>query len=286
MAERTASSGASAVAWAMVPIWAALVAVAFGERPARREWAGLALGFVGVAALAAGSELRGDLRALALLAIGPAAWALGSVLARRSPSPPGLASAASPMLGGGLLTLAVGLATGERWPASLTPRAAFALAYLVIGGSVLGYAAYAYLLRRARPAVAMSYAYVNPAIAVVLGAAIGGEHLGPGVCLALALVAAGVVLMTTARRPAPEPRFSEATYAPPRPSSGAPSTPVTSSGKRFGARSFPTHASSVSPSARSSRSRHTRYWKRTEMRLCSAQLVSMVSTSSKRAGRL
>lgn len=193
-AERTASSGAAAIACATMPLWAAGLSLAFGERPSRRDWCGLAVGFAGVVLLCAGSELRGDGLATAFLVLAPVSWALGSVLARRFQAEPGLATSAAQMIAGAVACLALALASGERVPAHVPPRALLALAYLVVFGSLVGYTAYAYLLRKARPTVAMSYAYVNPALAVLLGAAAYGETPTAGTLAATGLVVAGVAV--------------------------------------------------------------------------------------------
>jgi len=79
----------------------------------------------------------------------------------------------------------------------------------VIAGSIVGFTAYAWLLRHARPAAAMSYAYVNPLVAVVLGAALGGEHLSWTSAVAATLIAGGVVLAVTLREPVPAPACAE-----------------------------------------------------------------------------
>ncbi|RYE91472.1 MAG: drug/metabolite exporter YedA, partial [Myxococcales bacterium] len=81
------------------------------------------------------------------------------------------------------------------FPASAPASAWAAFAYLVVFGSLVGFSAYSYLLRTARPAVAMSYAYVNPAAAVLLGAALAGETLGPLTLGSMLLVVAGVAVL-------------------------------------------------------------------------------------------
>jgi drug/metabolite transporter (DMT)-like permease len=101
------------------------------------------------------------------------------------------------MVTGGIAMLALSLLLGESWASAMPWRAAGAWLYLVVFGSLVGFTAYAWLLRNARPAVAMSYAYVNPIVAVLLGAVIGGEHLGWSSAFAAALIASGVMLAVT-----------------------------------------------------------------------------------------
>lgn len=194
LAERTASSGAAAVACATTPLWASVFGRWFGQTTTRREWAGVGLGLLGVLALSA-SEARGTPLAMGLLALAPVGWALGSLLSRRLPLAPGLMSAATQMITGGLCMVGLGLLRGEALPADAPARAWVAFGYLVVFGSLVAFSAYNYLLRTARPTVAMSYAYVNPALAVALGAVFGGETVGPAALLATALIVAGVAAL-------------------------------------------------------------------------------------------
>ena len=104
------------------------------------------------------------------------------------------------MLTGGLVLLAVSLARGSRLPLHASTGAWLALAYLVVFGSLLGFTAYMWLLRNARPAVATSYAFVNPVLAVLIGAALYGEPLGWTTLVANGLIVAAVVLVLRPRR--------------------------------------------------------------------------------------
>ncbi len=199
LAERDVASGLAATVCAAMPVFvAALVALA-GERPTAREWAGLLLGFAGVAVMSVG-DLRATPLAGGLLVLAPIGWAIGSVLSRRLPLPRGLLSAATQMITGGAVLGLAGVVTGERWPAVVPGRAIGALVYLVFAGSIVGFSAYSHLLRHARPATATSYAYVNPVLAVLLGAALAGEHPGPSTLLGGALVIGGVALVLGRRR--------------------------------------------------------------------------------------
>jgi drug/metabolite transporter (DMT)-like permease len=199
LAERRVSSGLAAVACAAMPLFACTIAHLFGERPTRREWAGVVLGFGGVVLLTLG-ELRAAQADGALLLLAPAGWALGTVLARRLPLPKGGMSAATLMIAGGLLVAAVGIGLGERLPAEVPLKGALAIAYLAVLGSLVGFSAYTYLLQTTRTALATSYAYVNPVLAVLLGAAVGGEKPGAGLIVPGAIVVAGVAVMATGRR--------------------------------------------------------------------------------------
>lgn len=193
IASRHIGSGVVAIVCGTMPLWGAVMGPLFGARASKREWAGLLLGFVGVAMLALGDELRADGRATLLLLVAPVGWALGSLLVRRWDVGEGVMGAATQTIMGGVAMLVLGLALGERATESVPTSALVALAYLVVFGSIAGFAAYHHLLVHARPAVAMSHAYVNPVLAVVLGALAGGEEVGPHTVAGLALVVGAVM---------------------------------------------------------------------------------------------
>lgn len=194
-AERHISSGIAAVVCGTMPLWAAGLGPFFGERPSRREVIGLVVGFLGVAVLSFGDGLTANPVSAVLLMLAPVSWALGSLLARRLPMPKGPMSAAAQMLTGGVAMAVLSQLVGEQVPAVIPGRAIWAWVYLGIFGSLIAYTAYTYLLRVTRPALATSYSYANPMIAVLVGAAIGGEHLGPEMFVALLLIVCATVLV-------------------------------------------------------------------------------------------
>ena len=196
LAEREVASSLAAVVCAAMPLFAAGLSVAIGERPTMRQWIGLFLGFVGVAVMSLGA-LRATPGAALLLLCAPIGWATGSLAAKRLPLPKGLMAAATQMIGGGLVTLFVGMLRGETLPSHAPTKALVALAYLVVFGSLVAFSAYTYLLRSTTAPVAMSYAYVNPVIAVVMGVAIGAERMSSGALLGGALVVAGVAVLVS-----------------------------------------------------------------------------------------
>jgi drug/metabolite transporter (DMT)-like permease len=98
--------------------------------------------------------------------------------------------------------LAVALLSGERITAVPSLRASVALGYLIVAGSIVGYSAYQFLLSRVRPTLAASYAYVNPVVAVGLGAALAGESVAPRAVGALALILSGVAMLALRRQTA------------------------------------------------------------------------------------
>lgn len=199
-AQQTVSSSLAAVAVAMMPLFAALFAGLYGKWPQRWDYIGLAVGFAGVVLLNLGGEMRGSpAGALALLAA-PVCWSFGSVWSRQQDMPGPWMSTAAQMLVGGVALTVIALALGESVPAAPTMRATVALVYLALAGSIAAFTAYIYLLNTVRPALATSYAYVNPPIAVLLGVLFAGEHFGALEATAMAVILTGVVLILTAKK--------------------------------------------------------------------------------------
>jgi len=198
-AENYVSSGLAAIAVASMPLWAALFGALRGNRPSRDEWVGLAIGFVGILWLNYGSALSATPQGMIALVVAPIAWAWGSVWSRDQKLPTPFMSAAGQMLCGSAWMLATGLATGERMHALPSLQAVSAVVYLVIFGSIIGFTAYIWLLHHVRPALATSYAYVNPPIAVLLGAALLHEQFGMHEIGAMAVILVGVVIITRAK---------------------------------------------------------------------------------------
>lgn len=199
VAEKTVSSGLAAIAIASMPLWMGLFGAMAGRHPSRGEWLGIAIGFVGVLWLNAGSSLSAKPVGLVLLLIAPIAWAFGSVWSRGRDLPSPFMAAAGQMIAGGVLLVVLGLATGERLPVAPTAQGTAWLVYLAIFGSIVGFGAYLWLLDHVRPALASSYAYVNPPIAVLLGAWLGGERFGLHDLGALALILCGVIAIARAK---------------------------------------------------------------------------------------
>ena len=199
LAERTVSSGLAATAVASVPLWMALFGAMRGQNASRGEWLGIAIGFLGVVWLNAGSSLTASPQGLILLLIAPIGWAFGSVWARGLDLPNPFMTAAGQMLCGGVMLVALGLVTGERPTAWPSMDGLLAVAYLCVFGSIVAFTAYVWLLHNVRPALAASYAYVNPVIAVMLGALIGHERFGLHDIAAMVVILVGVLVLTLAR---------------------------------------------------------------------------------------
>ena len=145
-----------------------------------------------------GSMAGAPLGALALV-VAACAWAFGSVWSKRRNMPPAAMNTAAQMLTGGAVLLAFALLVGERVPASPPLSASLAIVYLAIAGSLVGFSAYLYLLNTVRPALATSYAYVNPPVAVLVGAVFGGEAVHAFDVVAMVVILAGVALIALAR---------------------------------------------------------------------------------------
>jgi len=199
VAEQHVSSGVAAIAIASMPLWAGVFGWLRGHHPSRGEWLGLCVGFVGVLWLNAGSELRASTQGMLALIAAPIAWAYGSVWSRGRDLPAPFINAGAQMLCGGVLMLLLAVALGERlssWPA-LQPT--LAVGYLTVFGSIVAFTAYLWLLEHVRPALATSYAYVNPPVAVLLGALFLDETLDPHALGAMVVILLGVVIITLAR---------------------------------------------------------------------------------------
>lgn len=197
-AEERVSSGIAAVAVSSMPLFAATFGGLYGQWPTRREGIGLLVGFVGVIVLNLGSGLSGEVIGAIALLTAAACWAFGSVWSRRQDMPTGPMNTAAQMLCASVALLGVGLASGETLPSEPTMRATLALAYLAVFGSIVAFSAYLYVLKHARPAVATSYAYVNPPVAVLFGVLLAGETVGPFDLAGMAIILGGVAVITLA----------------------------------------------------------------------------------------
>jgi len=196
LAERTVPSGLTSIVIASTPIVAVIMSLAWGERPRPFEWLGVTLGIVAVAWLCSEGSIVSMLRISPILLFAPISWTLGSFSSRSLKVASGPMGAATQMFAGGAVMIPIALAIGEHVPAVLEWRGVVAWIYLVVFGSLVGFTAYAYLLRNTRPALAMSYAYVNPLVAVLLGTALGGERLPLRALTAGAAVLGSVCLIS------------------------------------------------------------------------------------------
>jgi drug/metabolite transporter (DMT)-like permease len=212
-AERTVPSGIAALLVATVSLWMVLVdwVRPGGTRPGARVIAGLILGFAGMALLVGPKHLGHSERidpvgACALIGAS-LAWAAGSIYSRHHPLPN------SPLLGTGMQTLCGGavlclfsMGIGETKGfhfANVTARSWFALLYLFIFGSALGFSAYVYILKHSTAARVATYAFVNPLVALLLGWFLAGEPLSMRTLLASGIILGAVLLVITAPHKSP-----------------------------------------------------------------------------------
>jgi len=176
-----------------------------GEKLGAMRLIGLLVGFAGVIVLV-GEGIGGGLApwtAYAALMLAPIAWAVGSVVSKRSPvSIKPVMAAGLQMLVAGVLLSAIGLLAGEAGRWTWAPRSLWALAYLIVFGSCVAYGAFYWLVHEVSPVVLGTYAYVNPAIAVLLGWWILDERLGRDQIIGTGIILVGVLLVTlgSARR--------------------------------------------------------------------------------------
>jgi drug/metabolite transporter (DMT)-like permease len=207
-AERTVPSGLASLVLAVIPLYVALIEMFLpgGEPLPARGWLGMALGFAGLGALvwpSLQSVMNGDralLVALGVLLAGAFSWTVGSILSRRSKLPTNsFVAAAWQMLAAGVFSTLMGTALGQ-WPEFHLNRAAVgSLAWLITGGSLLGYTGFIYLLEHVPVAKVSSYAYVNPVVAVLLGILILHERPAPAEFAGMAGIVVAVFLLTTAQ---------------------------------------------------------------------------------------
>lgn len=207
-AEKTVPSGLASLVLAVIPLYVALIEMLLpgGEPLPVKGWVGMGLGFAGLGALvwpSLRSGLAGDstlLVALCVLLAGGFSWTVGSILSRRSKLPVNsFVAAAWQMIAAGVLSTALGTALGQ-WPEFQLNRASVgSLAWLITGGSLLGYTGFIYLLEHVPVAKVTSYAYVNPVVAVLLGIFILHERPVPAEFAGMAGVVVAVFLLTTAQ---------------------------------------------------------------------------------------
>ncbi len=209
-AEQFVPSGIAALLISTVPIWMVLIESLRpgGEKAKLRAIIGLVLGFAGVALMIGPGELSAEIRQLhplGLIALPIAAllWSLGSVYAKSADLPKSsLMTTSAEMLIGSAGLFLFGAMQGE-WAifslADTLPASWIGLVYLAIVGSLGGFVAYAYLLQNAPISLVSTYAYVNPVIALLLGAAIAQESLDGRTILAAVVILGAVILITTGK---------------------------------------------------------------------------------------
>jgi drug/metabolite transporter (DMT)-like permease len=199
-------TGINSLLLSLSPIWMALIAFAWGrERPARLAVAGMLLGFAGLALLLQPKATSGlPLWPALVTLLASIAWSFGSIYQRRAPKAASLVLAtALQMLIGGILLALEAVLFGQ-WQTldlrAVAPASWAGFAYLVFFGSLIAYSAFLYTMQSASTALASTYAYVNPVVAVILGMLLFHEHFTPLEALAGAIIVIGVALMMIPQR--------------------------------------------------------------------------------------
>jgi drug/metabolite transporter (DMT)-like permease len=228
-AEQTIPSGIAALLIAMMPVWVAVLGrVAFAERLPRLAVVGIVVGFAGVAILvgptAVGATGALDAAGVIAILISPIAWSAGSLYSSHRavlPRHP-LVATGSQMIAGSVALTLMALVSGEpaRFEPALVSAGSFAaFLYLTVIGSLVAFTTFGWLLRVAPLPLVATYAYVNPVVAVVLGAIVLREAIEPRTLVAGAVIVGAVALIVTARGRMTAPRTTvETVRTPPAPS--------------------------------------------------------------------
>jgi drug/metabolite transporter (DMT)-like permease len=185
LAEQLVPSSIAALFVGGAPVFAILFGLGFGARPRLFEWLGVLLGLAGMLVLNFDARAAGSPVGVMLLVTATASWSLASVLQPRLDMPLGGVSAGVQMVGGGVFLFAASRLRNEHLAGPVPLQSWLALAYLIVFGSI----------NHSRPALATSYAYVNPVVAVGLGAAFAGERASAARLLGMAVILAGVALV-------------------------------------------------------------------------------------------
>jgi drug/metabolite transporter (DMT)-like permease len=215
VAETRIDSSVAAMIAGSVPLQVVLMRSVAGESVERTTRLAAAVGIVGLALIVVPGGSQGGSTAIGLLLMLGAsiAWSTGSFVSRRLslPADP-FVSAVVQMLGGGLMLVAAGTVLGEWRDAgdALAPGPVAAWLYLVVAGSLVGFSAYAWLLRSAPISLVVTHQYVNPLVAIALGTAFLGERPSPAMLVGAAVVVAAVFATVRVERRPPEPRDAAA----------------------------------------------------------------------------
>jgi len=195
-AELTVDSGLVVAFIAVTPIMLAVFNLVYRIYPSRGEVVGMLIGLAGVLMLTQGEGYRASPAGLLEVTIAELGWSLGSALSqRRLTLAPGAMGFATEMLCGGIVLLGLSALSGERFAPSTPAMAWLAWGYLVTFGSLVSFSAYMVLLGRVPSSVASSYTCVNPVVAMLLGVAVGGEHIAAWEWTSAGVVLCGVMLL-------------------------------------------------------------------------------------------
>lgn len=197
--KRGVDSGLVATIIAIQPMMMSLWGRFWGKWPRRLEWTGMTIGLVGVAILMSDGGLSGSFSGISLVFVACVNWSFGSALSRHIDMPSGPMTTAFEMAAAAVAYM---LLSAVRHESIAVPsmRSAFAVLYLVIFGSTVAFSAFTYLISHVRGPLAMSYAYINPAIAVLAGVTLSDETVSVNMAIALPVILLGVAIVTNASR--------------------------------------------------------------------------------------
>ncbi|HYL26888.1 MAG TPA: EamA family transporter [Candidatus Nitrosotalea sp.] len=200
--ETRVESGTSALLIATTPIWMLLIDAFLARKmPALPAIVGVALGTAGIATLVGRGSGHVNLLFASLLILGSISWAAGSIYARGKDHGP--LTASLEMLAGGAISLLVAVALGQASHlnvAAIAPASLWGMLWLITAGAMVAYSAFAYAVRTLPTATVATYAYVNPVVAVILGALILREPVTWNVLLGGAAVVASVIVILLGNR--------------------------------------------------------------------------------------
>jgi drug/metabolite transporter (DMT)-like permease len=220
-AEKRVPSGIAAVMLATIPVFMALSEIVFLRTQKLTVRLGLAMlaGIAGVVILVNPSTGFGqpavDMLGAAALVVASISWSIAAILTRKLPLPESkVMSSSAQMLTGGFFLLLASVLLGDLKGFSVRAVSTgvwFALAYLVVAGSIIGFTAYTWLIHHESPTKVGTYAYVNPVVAVLLGYFFGGEELGARTVAGTVLVLVSVIVITTTPKPLEPARLTHKT---------------------------------------------------------------------------
>lgn len=202
VAEQTISTGLAALLVASVPLWLVVFRFVVRDRPKTLTLAGVLVGLVGVAALSLTGGEGASAAGIVVVLLASVSWAVGSFLSSRIAMPANpFATSTVEMFVGGLGLAVLGTGMGERLdPSTVSSRSWVALVYLVLVGSLIGFTAFSWLLGNAPISLVATYAYVNPAVAVALGALVLNEAITVQVIVGGLIILVGVALVISTER--------------------------------------------------------------------------------------
>jgi drug/metabolite transporter (DMT)-like permease len=197
--EQTVASGLVVSFIAVQPMWQALLQSLWKVYPTKVEMLGIIVGAIGVSMLVQGQGFGASTQGLIAITLAILCWGLGSVLSQRvTPLAKGATGFASEMLMGGVVLLGISAIAGETIKTPLDSKAVIAWVYLVVFGSLVAFNAYMVLLEKASPALATSYSFVNPIIALALGIWFADEVITKWEWFSAIVIVSGVILIVLA----------------------------------------------------------------------------------------